>query len=117
LTSQFDPLFKRLVFLFNRENSQFDINEIVSSSSELVAFVQQLNMGKFYANRIRELLEYTGYPMLIGPYDPQAVARDERARREHFDQICTCSESIIALAVELLRYQDWPFHRPSAAQQ
>jgi hypothetical protein len=108
LSSQFAPLFERLRFLiFSDEGT--DATTIKNRVDELVTFVRSLSMGQFYGDRIASLLKM---PMAFGVLSldlPEAAYK--RRRTEHnaecLDVLKAKLGEVLALAVELLRYQPW----------
>jgi hypothetical protein len=56
LKPQFDPLYKRQLFLDSVEINKEETNLLESYAKELIEFVASLEMGSFYSKRIHELI-------------------------------------------------------------
>jgi hypothetical protein len=110
LAPQFVPLFQRLTYLEDVGSSSMDV--LLHKGNELIAFVSQLQMGTFYAEKIRE--------RLIAPPSPGAVwlpesaehqrKREDRQRQQLVDyrrQVEISRDDVLQLAIESLRYQHW----------
>jgi len=113
LTSQFHPLFIRVQFLDEIDDNA-DSDHLSEKVSELVKFVEELEMGKFYANRIKKLLEEPSrvdIAFIGGPPDPEEEIRHKRRweqhSREHREKLRNARDEVYSLIVELLRFQSW----------
>jgi hypothetical protein len=109
LKSQFEPLFRRCLFLdFIAEDTP--PAALQDSVSELVRFVGTLEMGGFYGEQINKLLKRPGniyvWNMTTGP-DSEERAKMVRHVAEYRQQVRDARGAVIALVVELLRYQKW----------
>jgi hypothetical protein len=102
LAPQFEPLFRRAMFIINIDESSFDAQGAEAKAKELVAFVSALEMGSFYGKEIARLVERPKRAGVWGRDTPDDVARK---RAKYFQQLCEGREQVIALLVELLRYQ------------
>lgn len=109
LWPQFEPLFNRLTFLDNLDESTTDPDALEREADELVAFVAVLEMGDFYASRIRELVVPPAHPRVFTFDTPESEfarwRKEEHA--EHLEQLTANREVVLKLATELLRYQKW----------
>ncbi len=99
LSSKFEPLYQRLVFLFNVNDISAD-NELTGDSNQLIRFVSFLHMGEFYSRELRELIGSSSRTYLDG----RPVREYEREYRE---QLIMNRRKAINLIIELLRYQNW----------
>lgn len=110
LTPQFHALYLRLRFL-DAITDDSDGSFLSEQVGELVDFVSCLNMGEFYAKRIRLL---TTPLMLAHAYnlgDPDLDRKLEMNKRED-DAIMRnalrgARDEVYSLAIQLLRFQDW----------
>ena len=114
LTPQFQPLFERLSFLDSVETAE-DMAAVSAAASELVAFVQALEMGSFYGDRLAALVKEPARFMMWAPNTTDAEYR--QGVREHYERyrhaLLQHRSRACALAVELLRYQKWSEEPPS----
>ncbi len=99
LVAQFQPLYKRLVFLFEVSDDSKD-EQLVRDSGQLIKFVSFLEMGKFYSDELRELISALPRVFVDGT-PPQQY---ERLFREQLERNRT---KALDLVIELLRYQNW----------
>lgn len=109
LLPQFQPIFARFVFLLSLSDSS-DPWALEANSKELVEFISAFEMGEFYAKRIDALLKMSpvlGFIALnsLLPYedDPQY----QKGVAAYRQQLAGAKDQVIALCVELLRYQRW----------
>jgi hypothetical protein len=102
LSPQFEPLFKRLLFLDVISDHQ--TNELKQGAEELVQFVSSLEMGSFYGKRLYELLEQPGRWFVSSADTQQEV---EGRWRKYRERLRVSRDEVQALIVELLRYQNW----------
>ena len=115
LGPQFHPVFRRLRYLLEVENSA-DADSLVLSSIELVAFVSALKMGQFYHVRIAELIVHeSSYSGLNSDSDDIIRQRQEKRRRALVMQLLATRDKAVDLVIEMLRYQDWPAPRGARA--
>jgi hypothetical protein len=109
LGAQFDPLFRRLRFLNNVED-EIPAHELEAKGGELISFVAALQMGGFYSQRLRLLLDRTpvvaafNMSRRVDPALERAMRQDDQRYREKLRSV---REQVYELAVELLRYQPW----------
>lgn len=109
LDARFHPIFMRAQFLYD-EALRSRQHRFKDFANELLDFVGELSMGAFYRKKILSHLNYvySHYAVKLQddgqPTDKKAVAASPELRTAAH-QLCT--ESIEALIVELLRYQDW----------
>ncbi len=108
LSPKFEPVFRRLEFLLAL-NEDFDLNEAKKNSNELVEFITELEMGKFYSNKIKDLVKPPNHGRVISLDMPDSTFRKwaEDDRVEYIDALKSSTDEILSLVVELLRYQDW----------
>ncbi len=129
LKPQFYPLFTRLRFL-DDAISRTNVLSLPHKAFELVDFVRELEMGKFYAGRIDVLVCHPG------PFPPteevlkmrmkidgvgmnvqdeenndalyESKLRDAEMSIEDYRQkLCDVCDQVYDLAIELLRFQPW----------
>lgn len=98
LNSKFDPLFVRLLFLFEIEDNIED-KILIDSSNELVGFISFLKMGEFYSKEIKKLIQSKARVYVGPPFRDYA--------KEYKELLINNRKKTIDLIVELLRYQDW----------
>lgn len=110
LSPQFVPLFKRLSYLDEISDSTKP-NELEQAGHILVSFVMALKMGAFYGEQIAALIKRPAYASVFS-LDGTPTAATARAMAEHpieyRRQLCGVRDQVFELAIELLRYQDWP---------
>ena len=110
LTPQFLPLLTRTLFM---ENTMFkSMSELMEGATELYKFVAELEMGKFYSEKIGEYLKFpSGDGFIVLPesdHDKQDRERREAQRIINYRlQVQSGQEPIQKLIIELLRYQQW----------
>ncbi len=105
MAPQFEPLFRRVIFIINIDESSFDAHDAEAKVKELVSFVSALEIGSFYGKEIARLVEK---PKPAGTWGRDTPDDVSRKREEYFQQLCEGREQVISLVVELLRYQTWP---------
>lgn len=109
LSPQFEPLFARLTFLA-RITDRTHVEELGKKVDELLAFVIHLEMGKFYARAISELLKAPSrgsVTILGGPPDPHEEEEEREFDSDYRQQLRSAQPEVYRLVVELLRYQNW----------
>jgi hypothetical protein len=86
-------------------------DEIEQAGRVLVSFVLALKMGAFYGKQIEELIKRPARAGVFS-FDGTPTAATARVIAEHpieyRRQLCEVRDQVFELAVELLRYQDWP---------
>lgn len=109
LKPQFYPLFVRLEFL-NEIVDASDADTLEAQASELVDFISVLAMGAFYSKKIKKLTHRTRYGSGFILGDPSSEYRHAQQRKQQDTEYCTqlrnVREQIVALSVELLRFQN-----------
>lgn len=104
------PLYLRFSF-FNSLEEFNDFDDISDRLSELIDFINELEMGPFYAKKIHKITKEpaVGLVTLIG--DSASEQRRFQAIKEHNEgyrqQLIAVREEVAKLIVELLRYQPW----------
>ncbi|QDV87413.1 HNH endonuclease [Planctomycetes bacterium TBK1r] len=115
LSPQFEPLFRRLTFLLELEDSTFHTQRSSASAQDLVDFVAELKMGSFYSKRIKKLL-YARKPSRsledIKVNELRTQWEDEH-RSELLKHLTLVTDRVFDNVVELLRYQGWEW-KPKA---
>ena len=110
LKPEFHPLYLRFRF-FNSLEVFNDFGDISDRLSELIDFINELEMGPFYAKKIHKITKESavGLVTLIG--DSASEQRRFQAIKEHNEeyrqQLIAVREEVAKLIVELLRYQPW----------
>ncbi len=110
LKPEFHPLYRRFSFLnLLEENDDFD--DLKEHLSELIGFIENLEMGAFYSKKIRSITEESAIGLFTVLGDSVSERRRFEAIKEHNEkyrqQLIAAREEIIGLIVELLRYQRW----------
>jgi hypothetical protein len=97
-------------FLDGVENEGTDCKTLEASAVELVDFVAALTMGEFYSKRLSELvgpIPHCHSWTLGTPHSEfERWAREEH--RQYVEKLSANRDEAWRLAVELLRYQEWP---------
>ena len=110
LTPQFHPLFVRLKFLDDIQDDTA-ITELQKNAQELIGFVANLEMGKFYSERIGELTRRPRYASITIIGDPVSEARRRerliKEAQEYREILRSNRDAVSALVIELLRFQPW----------
>jgi hypothetical protein len=99
LGAQFQPLYKRLTYLFDINDNSKD-EELIEDSEQLIKFVSFLEMGEFYSDELRKLLSS---PVRVY-FDGVSGRESEKEFRE---QLKANRNKALDLIIELLRYQSW----------
>lgn len=109
LSPQFEPLYARLQFLNEPEVRTAETKTLESRAAELIDFVGALEMGDFYAKRLKKLIGRINHVHAWSPSTPDSEferwAREEHA--QYVKKLVGGREDANRLAVELLRYQPW----------
>ena len=103
LSSQFEPLFRRLSWLLN-VGDNFDGDRCQSLSEDLIAFVSNFEMGEYYADKLKRLLQRP-VTAIHSIDDERHIADQQKLDMEYLQDLSANSEQAIELLVELLRYQ------------
>ena len=56
LLAQFQPLFRRMRFLFDLDVQSLDLRTVAAQASELIDFVSYLEIGGFYRDQLTKLI-------------------------------------------------------------
>ena len=114
LSSQFEPLFRRMLFLIEPTDNVFDYRRVLSASEELFEFVSVLQMGDFYGRQLRSLISRPAMPRCFveDTSDHERAHMAAEDARTHFNVIEAGGKRSIELIVELLRYQKWDIYAP-----
>lgn len=111
LLPQFLPLYSRVTFLLDVEPGDGPTDDLEAQVRELIGFVAALEMGDFYAGKMRQLLnKHRGaYITVLGDLASEARTREAHRinRSKYRDQLCANVGEVIATVVELLRFQSW----------
>lgn len=112
LWPQFQPLYMRMKFF---DDEEIDFATIAARVGELCEFVAMLEMGSFYAKKIREAVDMPSQSMGAVSGSARQIAegmtRQRRALEERNDtfrvRLPELKVPVHALVVEMLRYQRW----------
>ena len=109
LSPQFDPLFQRFRFLINLNSQTPDLFLLQEAIDDLISFVLELKMGGYYGKTLRILLG--NRRAKVGAITQISKAESDRHditdAMERLPRIQKCTNQVVRLMVELLRYQDW----------
>jgi hypothetical protein len=114
LRSEFHPLFVRLTFLDDALVAK-SAEGLKERADDLVAFVEQLEMGSYYAKKIKELVgkphewEVSSLNIYSGNITPSSGYEDRKQKREqkYIQQLRAAYDPTHMLIIELLRFQKW----------
>lgn len=111
LSPQFRPLFARLRFLSDVVEVS-DAGELEASAVELASFVTSLEMGDFYGSKIRDLTKRVRVHVVMfdlgrGVMTQESKMYSEKKDSEFREALMQHRDEVVALCVELLRYQKW----------
>ena len=88
-----------------------DAKELDKQAEELVDFVEELEMGSFYAKRLTQLIRKPKYSAVIALGDPRSRSRYLQAQKKHDQEylikLQEVHDKVMSLIVELLRFQTW----------
>jgi hypothetical protein len=110
LKPQFHPIFLRLSFLYEVQPTEDPISNLESQANELIGFVQALEMGAFYSNKLSEFIAplRRAYVMSLGSGPDHHYEMQLRAtNRDYRQKLIKNRDSATSLLIELLRYQGW----------
>ena len=110
LKPQFHPLFNRLRFLFSITDVS-DAYEIDDKAGELIDFINEMEMGAFYAKKLSELIKMEHSPTItvLGDARSEQFSRETRENDKirYFKKLKEVRENTCSLVIECLRYQNW----------
>jgi len=110
LKPQFNPIYRRLEFLYAIGDSD-KVSILEVRSDELVGLVSTLAMGQYFGSAIAKLLKppSSGMVLTIGDPTSEARARVHRAARDqqYRQQLRDVAPAVETLVVEMLDYQTW----------
>lgn len=110
LKPEFHPLYRRFSFLNSLEEFD-DFDGLTDRLSELTGFIENLEMGTFYAKKIRNITKESAIGLFSVLGDSVSEHRRFQAIKVHNEeyrqQLIVVREEIADLIVELLRYQRW----------
>ncbi len=110
LKSQFDPLYKRFIFLYDIDENENDVKQVFEKVNSLINFIKSIEMGDFYSKELEKLIKQENHAYVMSfdrDYDPayeQAKKEDNLSDRK---KLILNREKAIDLIIELLRYQKW----------
>jgi hypothetical protein len=119
LKPQFDPLYKRQIFLSEVEINDEPTNSLEQQAHELTYFISFLDMGKFYEEKISQLMRPVGVGLVGGKsvriltgepdpeYEKEYKNQKRKSYRKYRQKLVDNKAEIQSLIVELLRYQAW----------
>ena len=104
LTSQFAPLFRRMVFLLEIDVCTPDWyaweTSFGQAGDDLLYFVKALNMGGYYWNQVGRQLQQVRNRL-------RKLEGGEKCDEDHLAALREARELAVKQIVELLRYQPW----------
>ena len=110
LKPQFHPLFNRLKFLFSITDGS-NAYELDDKAEELVDFINEIQMGSFYAKKLAELLKMEHSPTItvLGDFQSEQFSREtsENDKIRYLEKLKEVREKACNIVVECLRYQNW----------
>jgi len=107
LSPQFEPLYKRIKYLLTRSGEE-SFESLSNFAADLVKFTEYLEMGSYYSKRFWAFLDWSipsGYPT------DQAESVMAEHHRKYHKRLDGCTDRVIELVVEMLRYQKWPTYK------
>jgi len=108
LSPQFEPLYRRLRFMYDLAAESTDLDTLRGRASELIAFVAALHMGDFYAARLGRLIAPIDHAQVFtADTQPELDQRHRERHVEYVEKLGAGHEEVLRLCVELLRYQEW----------
>ncbi len=122
LKPQFDPIYRKQIFLSEIEINDEPTNYIEQQANELTYFVLSLDMGEFYGKKIYQLVRPVGinsiYILDRGTLHPKiSHCRPDqkyeyknlvlKSYREYRQKLVDNKEDVQEAIIELLRYQKW----------
>jgi hypothetical protein len=110
LSPKFEPLFKRMRFIFDIEDALFDRGRIEKAALELISFVHYLEMGGFYGQRLNELISPPstgGFILSLNGSEEQRKEAIKQYDAEYRDKLLLNKDQMLTLITELLRFQRW----------
>lgn len=121
---QFHPVFERLFFLLNADSEIESDAGLGSKASDLLDFISHLQMGAYYAPRIKKLIEWRppsrratrsasqGMPVYVRPL--LDMMQDSEYAKTYPQVVLANREEAIKLVIECVRYQAWRNQPPFA---
>lgn len=106
LAPEFDPIFKRMDFL-NADMQKYEVNNLSTCSEELVAFLSELEMGTFYAKKVKALLKQPSVMEVYGLMGDISPEKKVDWESEYLRKIDLARDPVRSLVIEMLRYQKW----------
>lgn len=110
LKAQFHAVFLRQRFLQNLQDSEDDVEHIERDVEELIALVECLEMGRFYAKQIDQLISPQRRPAIIAALaenDPKYLQQVKDENRLYRRTLLINFPAVQALLIEQLRFQLW----------
>ena len=107
LKPQFHPLFLRMKFLdeIGDENS---VSVLANQVEELCQFIEMLDMGAFYAERIFATTRYPSVGIYFGGPETQKEILDRLKRdADYREQLRNSKKTVYSLIMEIIRFQRW----------
>ncbi len=107
LKPQFHPLFLRMKFLTEVVDEQ-SVSELGKQVQELCQFIEMLEMGTFYAERIYKLIRQPSVGIFFGPPETQSeILAGLKENANYRDQLRNSKEPVYSLIMEIIRFQKW----------
>ena len=110
LSPQFYPLYRRFIFIYDIGTKK-DYKYIYREASDLIEFVEVLNMGSYYSRKIYELCSSHLMEMLERLKEPSVVlyGQMDTEASEFIGKIKSNIKTIESILIELIRYQNWKY--------
>ena len=108
LKPQFHPIYQRMSFLNSIEAGAENTNAYELDSKELIAFIAMFEMGGFYSEKIKSLIEAP--PVILIGFGGRTEESESESRKYHSgyrNKLISNREHVIKLIIALLRYQGW----------
>jgi hypothetical protein len=117
LSTEFHPIYLRLDFLNYVEEDESDIEKIRECIQNLVAFVSEFKMGKYYSDQVHDLMLPVGFPDFVDlsiQNDPAIVQQEKLANANSRKKLLSNKARIFELIVEMICYQGWPSRKANS---
>jgi hypothetical protein len=117
--SQFHAVYCRMSFVLPGATDNNDVDQVRKKADDLIAFISHLNMGEYYAEKIRALIGWVP-PMNIEYRTAQDnlrhlkenIQKDTEYRNKYLEKVQTNAAASINLIIECLRFQEWKAKSP-----
>lgn len=111
LKPQFSPIYSRLKFVIEIEDYHNNYKQLCKDANELIAIVNEFEMGNFYSNKLKELIEpiYRGFSASYSSSKSATYkfVSNNDPYEEYIQKITLNRDEAIFLIIEMLKYQTW----------